>query len=64
LTPTYGPCNRDQLEQRMLKAIASLGREEAMKIVQEDGKIEISCEFCKEDLVFNEAEIYKALVDV
>ena len=45
----------------MLKAVASLGREEAMKIIEEDGKIEVTCEFCKEDLVFNEEEIEKAL---
>ena len=61
LTPKYGPCCREELEGRMLKAVASLGREEAMKIIEEDGKIEVTCEFCKEDLVFNEEEIEKAL---
>jgi molecular chaperone Hsp33 len=64
LTPKYGPCSRTDLEGRMLKAIASLGREEAMKIIEEDGKIEITCEFCKEDLVFSEADIEKALQEI
>ena len=30
-------------------------------IIEEDGKIEVTCKFCKEDLVFNEEEIEKAL---
>ena len=64
LTPKYGPCSRTELEGRMLKAIASLGREEAMKIIQEDGKIEVTCEFCNEVLVFNEADIEKALREI
>ena len=64
LKPVYGPCERDDLEQRMLKAVSSLGKEEAMRILEDEGKIEICCEFCKEELVFYENDIEKALANI
>lgn len=44
LSPTYGPCQQDELRDRMLSAVASLGRTEVSKILTEDGKIEVRVE--------------------
>lgn len=37
----YGPCERDDLEQRMKRAVAALGQEEVADIVKKEGKIEV-----------------------
>ncbi len=38
---SYGPCERDDLEQRMKRAVAALGRAEVADIVEQEGKIEV-----------------------
>ena len=41
ITPEYGPCDPVELRERMLRAVASLGKAEVDRIIAEDGKIEI-----------------------
>ena len=50
--PTYGPCGRAHLRERMLRAVALLGREEVEDIVEEQGHVEVTCEFCRECIQF------------
>ena len=49
--PLYGPCDPEELRERMKRAVASLGKQEVDKIFAEDGQIEVKCEFCKETSV-------------
>lgn len=53
IIPTYGPCDTDDLEQRMKRAVAALGAKEIQDIVEEQGKLEITCDFCKTTLVLD-----------
>lgn len=55
--PCYGPCESGALKQRMKKAVSTLGMAEVKKIIEEEGKIEVNCEFCQETVVFSEADI-------
>ena len=64
MTPKYGPCEPTELRGRMLRAVASLGKEEVAKILAEDGQIEITCEFCKVTSVLKEADLAKAQGEV
>jgi len=64
MTPEYGPCEPTELRGRMLRAVASLGKEEVAKILAEDGQIEITCEFCKVTSVLKEADLAKAQGEV
>lgn len=44
-------------EERTANAIATLGSEEALEIVSENGFIDIDCQFCRERYVFDEAKV-------
>lgn len=57
LTPTYGPCEAAALRDRMASAVATLGEEEVKSILEEQGKIEVTCEFCRDTYNFEEGEI-------
>lgn len=57
LTPEYGPCESGVLRGRMASAVAALGEEEVRDIINEQGKIEVTCEFCRETYDFGEDEI-------
>jgi len=46
-------CNKEKFE----KGLISLGKEELTSIKEEDHQIEISCQFCAEQYVFDEKEI-------
>ncbi|KAL0021890.1 hypothetical protein WJX77_012153 [Trebouxia sp. C0004] len=48
LCPRYGPCEIGDLQDRMKRAVALLGPQEVNNIMQEEGKIEVTCEFCRE----------------
>lgn len=61
LMPSYGPCDPDDLRGRMASAVALLGEHEVQSILEEQGKIEMTCEFCKETYSFQEEEIMVAL---
>jgi len=56
VVPKFGPCEADALKQRMKRAVASLGPKEIKSIVEEQGKIEVTCEFCNEVYQFSEEE--------
>ena len=57
LTPKYGPCDAEALRGRMASAVATLGEEEVKSILEEQGKIEVTCEFCRDTYDFQEEEI-------
>jgi len=62
MKPKYGPCNTEDLESRMGRAIAALGREEIEKLLEEQGgSVEIRCDFCAHTRVFGEDEVRKML---
>ena len=64
ITPEYGPCDPVELRERMLRAVASLGKAEVDQIIAEDGKIEIKCEFCQEKAVLMEEDLRNAQSEV
>lgn len=51
-------CSRERVE----KALISLGSEEIEKIIEEDGKAELSCHFCSNKYEFSEEDL-KGLVE-
>ena len=54
-TPTfYCGCSLEKIQ----NVILALGKEEAESILQEQGKIEITCEFCKEIYVLDSEEVH------
>jgi molecular chaperone Hsp33 len=57
VTPRFGPCEADALKERMKRAVASLGPAEVKAIMEEQGKIEVTCEFCNEAYRFTEEEV-------
>ena len=59
-TPSYGPCDLDDLRTRMMRALASMGRAEVESIFKEQGVVEMTCEFCKDTIVFTEQELLSA----
>lgn len=44
-------------QKRMRDAVISIGREEILKIIEEDGKCEVECQFCNNKYVFARAEL-------
>ena len=57
VTPRFGPCDAEDLKGRMKRAVASLGPAEVRAIMEEQGKIEVTCEFCNEAYQFSEEEV-------
>lgn len=57
ISPVYGPCEPVSLKQRMKKAVATLGRTEVDKILKEEGRIEVNCEFCQQAVVFTDGDV-------
>ena len=51
-------CSRE----RSLSALKILGKNELMEMIKEDGKAELTCQFCKNIYVVNEEEL-KSLID-
>jgi len=64
ITPSYGPCEEAELRERMLRAVASLGKAEVDQILAEDGQIEITCEFCKTTNVLSEGDLAAAQAEL
>lgn len=64
MEPAYGPCEASALKYRMKKAVALLGEVEVEKLLQEEGKIEVTCEFCKETYKFEREEVMEDAADV
>lgn len=57
LEPKFGPCDPEDLKQRMKRAVALLGAEEVKDIMEKEGKIEVKCEFCNNMYQFEEDEV-------
>ena len=55
----YGPCEAADLQHRMKRAVALLGPQEVKTILETEGKIEVTCEFCKETYQFSEEDVMK-----
>lgn len=47
ITPRFGPCEGQGLKERMMRAVAMLGEAEVSDIQAQEGKIEVTCEFCQ-----------------
>ena len=45
----------------MERALLSLGREELLRIIQEDGQAELCCHFCNNKYSFTKAELINLL---
>jgi len=58
--PRYGPCDIKDLRGRMMRALASMGRAEVESIIEEQGQVEVTCEFCKDTVVFTQDELLAA----
>lgn len=48
-------------EKRMHDAVVSIGKKEIQKIIEEDGKCEVECQFCNNKYVFGKEELEKML---
>lgn len=48
-------------EKRMHDAVVSLGKKEIEKIIEEDGKCEVECQFCNSKFVFDRERLEKML---
>lgn len=57
----YGPCESSSLKVRMKRAVAALGPAEVQKILEQEGKIEVTCEFCQETYNFEADEVLAAV---
>ncbi len=44
-------------QKRMRNAVISIGKQEIKKIIEEDGKCEVECQFCNNKYVFGKAEL-------
>lgn len=65
LSPKYGPCEIESLKVRMKRAVALLGKEDVQNLIQEqDGVIEVTCEFCKDIVRFGGEEILQTLEEM
>ncbi|KAK9862408.1 hypothetical protein WJX84_008073 [Apatococcus fuscideae] len=57
LKPKYGPCDRAELRERMKRVVALLGADEVDRILEQEGKIEVKCEFCQDLELFDKEEV-------
>jgi molecular chaperone Hsp33 len=48
----------------MMRALASMGKDEIQSIIEEQGKVEVTCEFCKDAVTFTEADLLGAKDEV
>ena len=54
------PCYKCKCsERRMRNAVISIGKEELKRIIEEDGKCEVECQFCNSKFTFNKEELLK-----
>ena len=64
MEPSYGPCTvegPDGLRARMLRAVTLLGKEDAYRVIEEQGRLEVRCDFCAEKLQFGREDVSAAL---
>ena len=61
LSPRYGPCEKEGLRQRMVRAAALLGEVEVKAALDANGGVmEMRCEFCQEAVEFDGEEVLEA----
>ena len=53
-------CSRERVE----RALVSIGADELKKIIDEDGKAELSCQFCSKKYNFTKDELEKLLAEM
>ena len=56
VTPVY-KCKCS--EKRMRNAVISIGKKELLRIIEEDGKCEVECQFCNSKFTFDKDELLK-----
>ncbi|KAG0569348.1 hypothetical protein M758_6G079700 [Ceratodon purpureus] len=61
IIPRYGPCGVELLKPRMMRAVASLGPVEVQQILDEQGSVEVRCEYCGDVAQFSEADLQQVL---
>jgi molecular chaperone Hsp33 len=54
-TPLEFACNCSR--ERVAKTISLLGEDDAMQLVEEQGRVEVACEFCNEHYYFDSADV-------
>eukprot|EP00983_Pelagomonas_calceolata_P063805 1147865-Pelagomonas_calceolata.AAC.11 len=64
LVPRYGPCEEESLKERMMRAVAMLGEAEVADIQAQEGKIEVTCEFCQTQMQFSEESIMQKIKEM
>ncbi|GLC33131.1 hypothetical protein PLESTB_000367000 [Pleodorina starrii] len=57
ITPRYGPCEEAALKKRMIRAVAALGKQEVADIIQQEGKLEVTCDLCQQTYQFTQQEV-------
>eukprot|EP00246_Nothoceros_aenigmaticus_P014757 TRINITY_DN5818_c0_g1_i2.p1 TRINITY_DN5818_c0_g1~~TRINITY_DN5818_c0_g1_i2.p1 ORF type:complete len:281 (+),score=42.29 TRINITY_DN5818_c0_g1_i2:124-843(+) len=62
--PKFGPCGLEELKHRMMRAVASLGPSEVRQLLEEQGHVEVRCEFCAEVVRFKELDLQQILETV
>ena len=61
LAPRYGPCEKEGLRERMVRAAALLGEKEVKAALEaNNGVMEMRCEFCQEAVEFEAEEVLEA----
>ena len=48
----------------MARALALLGEQEAAELIEKEGKVEMTCEFCNEVLSFGRTEVDAAFAKI
>ena len=48
-------------KERMERALISIGKTELEKLIEEDGRAELSCRFCNNKYLFDKTELTKLL---
>ena len=61
ITPAYKcECNKERFENGLM----TLGEEQLIELIKEDGKAEIQCQFCNKKYNFNKEELEKILTKI
>merc|ERR1719380_267065 len=53
----YRSTGEGGLRERMLRAVTLLGEEDAYQVIEEQGQLEVRCDFCAEKLQFGRDEV-------
>ncbi|GMH43645.1 hypothetical protein BSKO_11567 [Bryopsis sp. KO-2023] len=64
ILPKFGPCGPEELEKNMLRVLALLGEKEVKDIMETEGKLEVTCEFCNESFQFTEEQVLAELEEM